>query len=262
MSAFSRVAAAPLRAWSDERLKRSCARLDAAIAAWAMAWGLDMRCESASCAPLARPAQEIGQAVLLGRRGDAAAWLLEGDDFQRRLHLRMFGRAPSDGSIAEEVASSCRRDLLLRLRDRVGISEESHEELPPGAGTPWSGWVLARLPLECQLVLSPQALQAMLDAAPRAGPPRSPTHAAPLVPLAAALAPCPLRVHAELDGCDIGIDVVQDLQPGDVLRLKHALDAPALVRSPDGKILFGGFMVRHGGRRALELAPRAFEGEL
>lgn len=255
MSAFSRAVAAPLRAWSADGLRRMCACVDAALAAWSAAWGMDLSGEGTSCVVPGRQA-DPARSVLLGRRGESAAWLLDRADILSCIHLRLFGCTPSCGTIAEEVALSCRRDLLGRLRGTLGLGDaEVAEELPVDARRPWSGWILARLPLEIDLMMSPQAVQPMLGEG--AGPlsQKASAEAQPLVPLGAALATAAFQLHAELEGCELGIDVLQDLQPGDVLRLRHPLDAPALVCSDGGGILFSGFLVRRGARRALELAP-------
>lgn len=63
-----------------------------------------------------------------------------------------------------------------------------------------------------------------------------------------------LRVQVHLAGCEIEIGTLQDLQVGDVLRLRQGIDKPASVSVEDGTPIFGGFLVRSGGRKAIELA--------
>jgi flagellar motor switch protein FliM len=64
-----------------------------------------------------------------------------------------------------------------------------------------------------------------------------------------------LPLQVRLEACEVDIGRLQDLQPGDVVRLPHRLDAPAAVVGPGGQPLFGGYLVRRRGRKAVELAP-------
>lgn len=164
--------------------------------------------------------------------------------------------------MAEEVARACDRDLLAHLRATFELAEpEGAAEIPVDAWRPWSGWIVVCLPLGIDVMVSPHLVQEMLGEDGADFALRNGTEAEPVVPLGAALASTAYHLHAELEGCDVGIDVLQDLQPGDVLRLGHPLDAPAFVRGARGEVLFSGFLVRRGARRALELALHPHGGE-
>jgi hypothetical protein len=67
-----------------------------------------------------------------------------------------------------------------------------------------------------------------------------------------------VRVH--LEGCELALGVLQDLRPGDLLRVRHRVDAPASVHAPQGALLFRGFLAARGGSKAVELAPVGEKG--
>lgn len=261
MSAFRQTAAFPLRAWSADQLARIAAAFDASLHDWAGAWGLEPA-DARGTRAVAGPHAEMGRATFLGQRGEAAAWMLEGAALLHRIHLRLFGCERSIGTIAEEVALACEKDLLARLCGVAGLEAGASPEPPSErCRQPWSGWVRAHLPLQVGLLLSPEAVTSLLQ---EPGCPRSPREeraTAPLASLKEALSPNAIQLHAELAGCEISLGVLRDLQRGDVLRLRQPLDAPAVVRERDGRVLFSGFLVRRGVRRALELVCHPQEGK-
>jgi flagellar motor switch protein FliM len=76
-----------------------------------------------------------------------------------------------------------------------------------------------------------------------------------LVVATAALAERPLELHVELEGCELDVGALQDLQVGDVVRLAHGLDRPVCVRHA-GASLCHAYIGRRGNRKAVELAGR------
>lgn len=113
----------------------------------------------------------------------------------------------------------------------------------------------AHIALGARVVATAAAVENLLPAkapdsaaAPRPG-------AAPLVAIAIALADTRISLHVQLQECDVDLGLLQRLRPGDVLRVPHRLDAPALVRTAGGNALFQGFLARSQRRRAVELVP-------
>lgn len=261
MSGFCGTAAFPLHAWAACQLARVSVEVDGTLEGWARAWGLELAGAEVTSTEV-DPHAEIGCPTHLGRRGDAAAWMLGGAALLRRIHLLLFGCERSIGTIAEEVALACEKDLLARLRAATGLAADETHALPPErCRQPWSGWVQAQLPLGIGMLLSPEAVASTLQGADIDPSPRRDLEAAPLAPLGEALSSSAFELHAELEGCEVSIGALRDLQRGDVLRLRQRLDAPAVVREPDGSVLFSGFLVRRGARRALELARHPHQGK-
>lgn len=260
MSAFSNAASFPLRAWSAVQRARVSGAVEAALDEWAKAWGLGLA-GTGGTRVVAGPHAATGRPTLLGRRGEAAAWMLEGAALLHRIHFQLFGCERSIGSIAEEVALACEKDVLARLRAVARLDAVDETDAPPERWRqPWSGWLQVQLPLQAGMLLSPEAVTSMLREAGRSVSPRKAREAPPLASLQEALSPSAFHLNAELEGCEVSIGALRGLQCGDVLRLKQRLDAPAVIRERGGRILFSGFLVRRGARRALELARHPHEG--
>lgn len=256
MNVFSSTEGKPLCFWREDRLRALAACIDTALAGWTRAWGLPAAASATLCVPAT--AREAFAAVQpLGRRGDAAGWLL--DDASRRCDTvpRLFPEVPGAAGIAAEVAQACDSDFLSRLRTALAIEETAPDAPPVDACRPWSGWVLARLPWERSLLLSPQVV-ASLPGLPAASGPAAKRE--PVVAVREALSAAPCRIRVELEDCELGLGALNQLRCGDVLRLAHRLGAPAIARDADGHALFDGYLVRRGSRRALELKPRAAAG--
>jgi hypothetical protein len=172
--------------------------------------------------------------------------------------VRLFGSCLPVGSLASEVADACERDAWSRIRAALDLRPGSPEDLPALASTasPWAGAVVANLPLGMRMLMTATLVDALLK---RRGIARSlaPSPRGGLVAVREALSNTSYAVEVQLDGCEIEIGALQDLQVGDVLRIQHPLDAPASVRSDGGATLFNGFLARSRGRKAVELAPRS-----
>jgi hypothetical protein len=168
-----------------------------------------------------------------------------------QLARALFGAAEACTPVLAEVVAMCRADAHARLADALQLARCDGEGPPAGAWRPWSGALLASLPMGWRVLLDAALVRSLLPPPAR----EAPATPAPLVPLqrAAAALALPLQVH--LEGCEVDIGSLQDLRPGDVVRLPHPLDAPAAVVARDGQPLFGGYLVRRRGRKAVELVP-------
>ncbi len=256
MSAFSSAEGRPLYFWRDDRLRALAACIDAALDGWSRAWGLPAAASATVCVP-ATGQEEFSAARFLGRHGDAAAWLVADEPRRCGTAVRLFSEVPGATSIAAEVAQACDSDFLSRLRAALALDETASDAPPADARRPWSGWVLARLPQEAVLLLPPQVVASATDMPATSRPA---ARRAPVVAVREALAATSCRVRVELEECELGLGILNQLRCGDVLRLKHRLDAPAVVRHAHGQALFEGHLVRRGSRRALELKPHAAAG--
>ncbi|HEY0824824.1 MAG TPA: FliM/FliN family flagellar motor C-terminal domain-containing protein, partial [Ramlibacter sp.] len=122
--------------------------------------------------------------------------------------------------------------------------------------SPWSGSVLVSLPGGARVLLGAALVRILVAWADDAGASQAAWSApTPRVPVDRALAGIALNLQVHLEGCELSVGSLQDLQIGDVLRLQHRVDAPAAVTLPDGAPLFNGFLARTRGRKAVELAP-------
>jgi hypothetical protein len=129
----------------------------------------------------------------------------------------------------------------------------------PLAGSPapdctgrWSGAARALLACGSELVVDAGCLAALDTRV--AEPPASPR---PLAATALAAMHRRVRVQARLADCMLDVGGLQGLQPGDVVRLDHALSAPLSVHVADGAMLFSGYLAARAGRKAVELAAAA-----
>lgn len=242
----SAAGARPLVAWRSAQLQRVADLLQAVCVAWAEEWGIDLAgTPEATCQPAdavaAGPWQPLAQ-------GDAA-WQREAG-FARAVALALWSTEACT-PVAAAVLHSCRRDLLARLR-AAGRWLAPGDAIPPtvAAAPPWSGRVVVILPLGMTLLLDAGAMRQLLgdEAGRRLAPQPAVTS------VAAALARSRLGVRVRLEGCEMALGSLKDLRLGDVLRLGHRVGAPALVEA-QGCCAFGGFLVRSGGRKAVELAP-------
>lgn len=260
MSGFATADFRPLRFWPEDRLRVLAGCIDVAVDGWTRAWGLPARAAEAACATPSMRA-EFSQAHALGRRDEAVAWLLERGPGRASIGAGLFAHAPIPGTVAADVAQACESDFLARLRAALDLDEATPCAPPVEAHGRWSGWVLASLSPNAALLVSPAAVARVVDVPGTrlsAGAQASPR--APLVAVDDALAARAVRVRVELEGSELGLGVLNGLQCGDVLRLKHSLAAPATARHASGDALFDGYLVRRGSRRALELRSRAAAG--
>ena len=255
-------AARALRFWPEEQLRTVERLLGQALRPWVLDWGLDESRVRVQCAPAgADDAAATEDTTLHGDRG-SVAWL-RAQKWAGVLVPEFFGNAGGSGEIAREIEAACIDDASRRLAHALGMSGTAPQELTStsmqrrrGA---WGGEVRASLPFGGLLLLNAGAVEACLG---RGGMPAqssaSRVAAAPVaMPLLEAAAGQRMSLRAQLAPCEVDLGVLQNLQPGDVLRIPHRVDAPLQVRSDSGATLFTGYLASIRGRKALELARAA-----
>lgn len=250
-------AARDLRFWRAEQLRALERLLDQALRPWALDWGLDETRVWVRCGPAEEDDAAIDDTALRGDRG-SMAWL-GARKWAGVLVAELFGNAGGAGEIAREIEAACIEDASRRLALALGmrdtVPQESTSASMPRRRTAWCGDVRASLPFGGLLLLNAGAVEACLR---RAGMPAkaSATHVAPAsltLPLLQAAAGQRMGLRAQLAPCEVDLGVLQDLQPGDVLRIPHRIDAPLQVCSESGTPLFSGYLASSRGRKALEL---------
>jgi hypothetical protein len=254
--------ARPLVAWASAQLAAIAGVLHAAEVAWREGWGLPPTPSPATCLPATD--QDLDACWQFAGGGDAqAAWITSPVGLRDELARALWGSAASIGPIAARMVEACRADLparlctLLQIEAAAGVAPKLAQ--PAGA---WSGLVCAsfdsrvRLLLDAPLVLGVLRSRAP-ELAPRAGSAGTRTA---LMPVTTAVAAMRLPLRARLADCELNLASLQDLRVGDVVPLPHRLDAPLLVRDARDEIVFGAYLARRGGSKALELAPAAAVG--
>jgi hypothetical protein len=250
------AAARPLVAWSDNQLGVLGRTVDRALAGWAADWGL--RAPWTAPVRCGAPAQAEGSAwEWLAGAGETASWTCSGKSAAQELTRALFAGAADATPLLLEIGQACWDDALGRVRAMLPLSAADGAPAEPGAWAlaPWGGSALVDLPAGARLLLQAAVVRACVDAAGPAPQAATPVRSGPAtVPVERALAASALQLQVQLDGCELDVGSLQDLQVGDVLRLRHALDAPAAVSLADGVPLFTGFLARSRGRKAVEIA--------
>lgn len=249
-------AAIALLAWRDAQLAAVQARLEQALRSWQRAWGLqrcpaDVECAAASGAPAGIEWRVLGTA-------DAAvAWHGEPSEFDAALARALLDVECATTPVARNLLATCREQFLQALAGALALRREPSEAhaAPPAAGI-WSGAVQATLPWGARVLMNAAAVQGLSrsDMPTAVASPTSALPPTPLVGLADALADSPLPLRVRLADCELDVGSLQDLRIGDVVRVRHALDAPLLVHDGEGQPVFAGFLARRGAFKALELA--------
>lgn len=187
----------------------------------------------------------------------AGAWIAWKDGSEASLAEAFFGRHAHMSPATAAVVKACRTDAQKRLAESLRL-DSGTQGLPaapsPAAWMRWSGAVHLALPYRGSLLLEAE-LVARVVAEP--SPAIADRSCESLVPLPQALAPVSLPLQVALEGCELGVGELLGLQAGDVLRLAHRVDAPAVVRDGAGRTMFGGWLAASSGRLAVELAPAA-----
>jgi hypothetical protein len=248
MSALAATPARPLLAWRGEQLQQIAAAFERACRAWEAAWGL-AHTHAVSCrSPAAADMEKHWGGLAGGLQGDA--WIHVPSDLREQVGRELFGLAPVVSPIASEVLDACIASLRAHLVEVLHGCAGANLPAPDAqALDAWSGWVCLQLHAGAMLLVDGCSARAL--AAP------APTPAAPVAGLLAALAGTCLELRVQLQDFELELGTLQDLQLGDVVRLGHALDAPATVTGPGAKALFSGLLVRTGDRKAVELIADA-----
>jgi len=251
------LAASPLIAWRPAQLSLLSDVLRSALAEWAAEWGLPEGWQAeVGCASAQASGGGADSWSCLGRSGGGHTWLSAAASEQDRLAEALFPGAGAPTELLLEIVEACRCDARTRLASALLLAQAAGDlrALPSSLVAPWSGAVLASLPWGGRMLLEGAVVERLLRS--RGEWPSPVRHRlSPVVPLAQAIASLAVPVQVRLEACDVAIGSLQDLQPGDVLRLRHRLDAPAAVVAGNGEALFTGFLARSRGRKAVELAP-------
>jgi hypothetical protein len=246
--------------WRGSDLAMVVLRLQDACAKWAADWGVRpggvVTCVAASAQDWAL----VGFAS--EGRVPAVAWRLGA--CTKRISELLFAEEVAPGGVAADVIAACERDAWLGVESALELDACSAgaRAAPAPGGRKWDGAVVATLPFGGRLLLAADAV----DALTRRGSVRSPARASkgkvPLVSVEEAVENTPYAIDVELEGCEMDLGAFRELQVGDVLRIRHALDAPASVRSAAGVPLFSAVLARSRGRKAVELATCAIQPSL
>jgi hypothetical protein len=242
--------------WSVAELAAAAAVLHGVVRAWAADWGVRLEpAEQSTCGP-AKEDDISSKACPLGSSAVGAAWRIA--TCGTALGHRLFSRDVADGSLAAQVVEACERDAWVRIRNALDLRDDRTDGFPPLANLcrAWAGTARVNLPLGLCMLLTAPLVNALLKEQGVARAKVSPARDA-LIPVREALANTSYPVQVQLDGCEIDMGALSDLQVGDVLRIRHSLDAPAAVLGPGEVALFQGYLARCRGRRAIELAPRS-----
>ena len=246
--------AAPFRAWRNEDLHRLADVLGAALAAWALDWELSVYASApVRCLAAAGHAERNGSWQSFARGDAGVAWKLERPaGFLQLAATWLSSGEGGSAAVARSLAASCELDAQRRLASALQLEPASGRAAPDTAvWSPWSGAVVAELSGSCTLLLEAEVVRRLVRPAAVA------LIRHPLVPLAEAMSHRTLRLQVELAGCELPLGELAGLRVGDVLRLRHAVDAPARVRNAAAGVLFDGWLARSRGRRALELASQS-----
>jgi len=243
-----------LCAWSDAELASVSARLGEMLRTWAKDWDLPMPMSTPVTSTLA-PGRQMRQEgwEFLGSVAEAGAWFSWRPEGAARWVRAWFATERVETPVVASVVRACREDAARRLAMELHLSATGTAVPVVRAATAaWSGTLMVCLAPVGQLLLEAGVLR-HLRAVGGVGPrERAPTGC--LVGIRQALARTPLRVSVDLEGCELTLGALQALQLGDVVRLRHRVDAPASVADPQGRRLFGAWLARSRGSRAVELA--------
>jgi hypothetical protein len=248
-------AARPLHWWDERGLERLAQALRDTLALWRAAWGVSGEDSRPGCRPAGTLPPAAGRWHALQGNGIARAWLCLPDDSNARLQQALFPGAASCGPLARALADSCRQDAMARLAGLLGLACDEAGSPPEaaimrvGSGAAEADLAAA---LSARLLVGPEAAARWREGSRAV---KSHAHRAPLVAATAALAHRPLALQVELEGCELDVGALQELQVGDVVRLGHALHDPASVRHA-GLPLCHAYLGRRGSRKAIELAGR------
>lgn len=248
--------ARPLCAWTDDALLQLASRVDGIVRDWAVDWGVNSALlEPVRCQASGKDVESGGRWKSFRHEQGDAAWLQWGAASGAALADALIGVRDCSTPVVSAVLAACRDDAVRRLSAALGVSPRSADAAcnAPAQASRWSGAVSLSLPWGGRLVLEAGVVEPLL---PPAGARRAQPVAPALVRVTEALATYPTRVQARLEPCEIGLAELQDLRPGDVLRLTHRVTAPVTVADRAGASLFDGWLARRAGRKAVELVER------
>ena len=245
----------PLRAWRASQLALLEGALQGCLHEWAQAWSIEGNAGEVRCEP-ACDSDAPGAWSALGARAGGTAWIAEPPGLKARIALGLFATADAQTPVVRRVCAACVQDLSERLVATLQLvaADAACSVAPTGREwSAWSGAVQVGLLFDAQLLLTGEAVAAVLGQAGAPAPSeRDPS--APLVAVPDAMADVRVPMMAHLGACAVGLGTLRGLQLGDVVHLGHRLDQPVQVRDGVGRALFDAFLSRDGRHKAVELA--------
>lgn len=245
-------AAAALRGWAAGEVRVIEAALASVLEAWAGDWQVSAPGAIAGMAASEGRAAQPGPWICVGAAAGACAWLQWEPEQAGHIAQRWFGAGAQTGAVVASVLDACRQDALQRIAAALGLAPSA--QAPGPAQTLWHSWSGA-LVMRCDgvgVLLMDAGVVRRFGAGPR---PQQPS--TPLVCVRDALRSTRMELQVDLDGCELAVGELQGLQVGDVLTLRHRLDAAARVTRPEGDTVLSGWLARVRGRKAVELAAAA-----
>lgn len=251
-------AARPLVCWRDAQLDAMRRSLDDALAAWCADWGLPgigrVTCEAVATIEGDRPWRSLDLDATAG----TGAWLHMEPDVPAQVHGALFGDGCA-GPLATRVAGACLRDGQQRLFAVLALRPSTDAPEPLLAGVDcWAGLVSIRMPapLSSELLVAAAGVARWMGTHGDARPAAAPVSPA-LSNVRDAVAAIPVRLHVQLEGCELDIGTLRALQPGGVVRMQHRIASPAAVHDDTGNVLFSAYLGRRSALRAVEFAASA-----
>jgi hypothetical protein len=252
----------PLLWWGPRQLAELEERIEASVAQWFGQWSaLGSRAFFVSCS-LAWEDCEVyaGVWAQLGTSADAKVWYAD-DSLLSLVTDWLFQREPTAGAtptvLASALASKAAPELLEALRRALQLGPMVAQPASIAQLTrAWSGAVSARIGRHVggrtlRILLNGAAAAALLrlrSEQPGLGQPTRPA----LTPLGEACADQSVRLDARLESCELELNVLRNLQPGDIVPLPHPLDTPLRVLL-HGESVCRGFLGRRSDTVAIEL---------
>jgi hypothetical protein len=242
----------------NSRLERIGAALQARIANWQSAWGIERMPVSIACE---RAWEADGAAALRWQRRFVAEgqgfWMAWNPDLAMHLGRHIFSdgyRAQGGpGSMSSEGSALALDFLTEQLRAALApasiSADASAQEIDAGLFKRGSGAVLALINLDGQTVgclLEHASAEALATTQPAA----LPRLAAVDLPKAARHAH--VSVALTVGQAQVGAASLLALAVGDVIRLDAPVDQPLAVHGTEGQLLFGACLGRQGSAKVFE----------
>lgn len=241
----------PLVCWRDDQLAALAGALEDVLGAWATGWGLQ-DLPRVTCAAAGLALDGAWRELQLDRQ--PAGWMQEvGPEL---LVTSLFAQDARPGPIASELAMACEKDAIARVLGLLRLSSVAGSgDGQPDASVPWAGnlGVTVSRPLGWRLLLQANVVRAWIAAQGLQAPADLPCKSAALASALDALVHRRIKLDVRLEGCELQLGALQGLQSGDVVRLRHRVEAPAAVTDGAGTPLFDGYLGRRGGLKAIEL---------
>jgi hypothetical protein len=243
-----------LQWWDEAGLQTLARALRQGARDWLAAWTGDAREMEVGCRPFVPTDLQLLPTHACVAGGMAQAWLYLSGQESAALAQLLFPGAARVGRMGRTVMDACLADGLQRLAQLLNLGVvQACEGRPPAtlaaafSGAAWAEW---GEPLHWRLAIGANAAAPWRRRSESALDEARP----PLVSVTEALARVELPLQVELQGCELELGALRDLQVGDVVRLPQRLDSLAAVRQ-DGSTLFSAHLGREGGAKAVELAP-------